>query len=1524
MGFGSWITRAIDTITPWDRGGEVERRKKREEEQQQRQNVNQTRQQFNAPITRQPNNPITDIIQQREKKPINIGLEPQNQVQVPQKSEYDNVLPKPKQSFWNKVRDQFDANTEADKYRRLERDSANIRNDLLSRGVEPNKATETSVKIAKSTAQPYHGGIDTLRDYNVGLMAGGAKMAVDTVKGIGRGAKFAATNPIESGREELAKLTNNKEAERAAKYRQLKNAFGGETLKDGELGYGDLFEAGSNVLSVLPVLKGVGMAETATRQALTQGGKQGAVTATKGVLSGVDEALFNLRDFRNIFRKPNIAKEIQGAEKNLAEGGVLSTLPREIDDLLSEAAIRDLVKTDIPVTQEGHAIGEAIDVRNLSEPKPLIREVGGDATNATTNIVDKANDIRRAQREAEAAITTPNTATARASSGLIDNPKYLGEAGGVTKIEIDTERAMLDEALANKEINKTQYKEANKALDETVASDAPAPTDGRKIEVQQPRDIPVVDETIVPQGLPEKPGTVRATAVTDKQAIKTQMAAEQPIVAPPATIPKETQHILDNPKQYNKRQVEAARNQRKLAKAYAKDQEETSEQYTRAVNAIEDRTPSFEGKNEGFAPTGEFKKGKRGNIYEVSKGEAEKSRASVVAGTESAEEIYSNAVKRRATQGAYSPRDVGAVKELVESGQVTPDNPLYRKLLDVGKESGTDWGKTGSLMTKTKRGSDSGAKLTSAFARKIWNMAEDTTKVDTVDFKAVENANNVFAEARDKANELFNTYKKSGSDADFDAFIKAQDAVDKADIAAKRTEYQTAKGLLKDNVQVEKMRQLERLASEGDLGKMDYVDSAMLSSAGTMLRNLVNSVPSMIEEGIFGKGAAKITNKFRPDTEIGGGLSKSTLSSLKRGLSDFGDKAKAMKQDSGSIFRHPIENLKTFSTLGNETGDVVIDATARESLKDAYKNTLKSEGFTGDIEKMAEAMSRNDPQRLLHEYQRIARIDAGLGGGNITKRTKLELNIAESISNVLGTGNPTAKTDAFAKALTRVTIGFPGAVARATGTGLKRLPGGSLYDFAAAARATDNTQKALLTKQAIKQTGTGLTVLPGLFYTLGATGHLSGSYPTDPDERARWEREGISENSIKIGDDWYQFPAFLGAWSAPATFWGAIGRGENVKDASITTAKGVSDVLPTDQLSKLSDVIKGRSSGEKFVPNFTANVTRALTPAGALLNQVAKVFDSTENDTNSGSMLDDFVDKVFGGIPGGDKIVDIPDKLTDQGEVIKNPDPLAVMVGASSTEQSKGIEQSKNIQSNIDNQLSQIDQYGLLNDSNLDGVLTDSGLQAYNKTKGGKKLDESDIKALREGLVKGVSPTKDTAYLEREQYDTNLNVLKLKRDLISSDKTVAPSTIEELDTQIRRAEMYKDGKINYKDVDEYKNVTLSEWRKMGDPDSDEYNPEMYQKLWEIDQVMAKNDASYAKGDTSKQKYSAKKSGSGSGRGRGGSRLTKLSADFGRLTGSSPFAPKIREYQTMEQATNKIPVIRRVQPNIVHTIRSGRV
>jgi len=139
----------------------------------------------------------------------------------------------------------------------------------------------------------------------------------------------------------------------------------------------------------------------------------------------------------------------------------------------------------------------------------------------------------------------------------------------------------------------------------------------------------------------------------------------------------------------------------------------------------------------------------------------------------------------------------------------------------------------------------------------------------------------------------------------------------------------------------------------------------------------------------------------------------------------------------------------------------------------------------------------------------------------------------------------------------------------------------------------------------------------------------------------------------------------------------------------------------------------------------------------------------------------------------------------------------------------------------------------------------------------------------------------------------------------------------EYEERINRLKTAKDKNLSVEDVDEYEHTTLSEWRAMADD-----NPELYQKLWAIDEAMAKAGASFAKGDNKKQKYSAKKSGSG--RGRGGSKINKLSADFGRLTGVGSNAPKVREYQTMAESTKILPRIKRIQPNIVHTIRSGRV
>ncbi len=130
----------------------------------------------------------------------------------------------------------------------------------------------------------------------------------------------------------------------------------------------------------------------------------------------------------------------------------------------------------------------------------------------------------------------------------------------------------------------------------------------RQIKVKEVQGIPVRDETVVPTDLPETPGQVRATTSTEPMKAKSAQIAVQT----PPPLPKEVQNILDNPKQFNKRQVAAARNQRNLARQMAKTQEDTQDAISRIEATKSPETPQ----SEGFASTGEFGRGKRGNAYE--------------------------------------------------------------------------------------------------------------------------------------------------------------------------------------------------------------------------------------------------------------------------------------------------------------------------------------------------------------------------------------------------------------------------------------------------------------------------------------------------------------------------------------------------------------------------------------------------------------------------------------------------------------------------------------------------------------------------------------------------------------------------------------------------------------------------------------------------------------------------------------------------------------------------------------------
>ena len=320
-----------------------------------------------------------------------------------------------------------------------------------------------------------------------------------------------------------------------------------------------------------------------------------------------------------------------------------------------------------------------------------------------------------------------------------------------------------------------------------------------------------------------------------------------------------------------------------------------------------------------------------------------------------------------------------------------------------------------------------------------------------------------------------------------------------------------------------------------------------------------------------------------------------------------------------------------------------------------------------------------------------------------------------------------------------------------------------------------------------------------------------------------------------------------------------------------------------------------------------------------MLNQLAKSLDPTQNDTNTGEVMTDAISKIMSGIPIASNL--LPDKTDSEGNVLKNADPFALALGAASTEQEAGVQQTEALNAQTNSYVQEMTDLGVFTDPNLKAVISDTDdKKIYQDILAGKQVNPGDLEKLQKAMVKGVEADSDvTAYLEREQYDTNLAVLSMKRQLMLADPTVKPSSVKNIEENIKRGEIYRDNEVPYELIELYRNgegsISLSEWRDMGDPESEGYDPELYQKLWALDEMMTEAGVSYGKGSGKKQKYYAKKSGSG-GRGRGGSKA--FSSEFGKL-GEIKGAPSVQAYDTIERQSGSVPVIQRQRPNIVHKI-----
>lgn len=1696
----SWFTRALDRITPWDRGGEVERRKKREEEQRQANNnwqrsnnsgsnlrvgVAQPNQNIvvDKPKPQRPENLFQDlnqslIIGNKPKSTLDIIKENNQAAQKPQPGDvvkptlkvsnaqpkqqilvngkpvedtpenkinrgldagksweqiarennfrlegvreysqatrpnYGITIKKPNQSLGNRFRDIFDANTEADKYRRQEGNKKAVAagepekvKDLTLR--DPGNIVSRTPIVGHVTKMVNTAGIQMPQ---VGLTVqqkfatdeyGEAQRAYTEARKTGDPVRIgAAERRVNAAAKRLSDIQKDLDFVESKFKKNSGGWFNAGTLYDEEAAKrGSVEDAIKDIalptavtaLDLYTLGKGSTVSEALKQSGKgalrTQAGNIAKMTAgnyLSGDLSARAEGATGWDPIKSgsinavLGSAPDIGLPLIGRSfKNRVLPKIMSgrgvnpaDVVEELDDAAisasAEAANQALkprpirVGLDIPV-KAPEDIGTPIPVVKRPSGRPLIKELEGDFNFPTfeqlqeiriadtKKAADAVNSAARpdpriegvTQRES-GTFKLDDTAIKTSQDDLIDQYagflRDVGEGNG-TQLIPDGEGGYYRTSnnyrpgMGSGRVTKEQWREEaerqlragqadpaiqqafNDAADPEVQSmlskgdtteEAPI---GRPIEVKQAQGIPVRDETVVPTDLPETPGQVRVTETTAPMAAKSEAVANAPVVAQPPALPREVQEVLDNPKQFSKRQVAAARNQRKLARAMAKTQEDTVAAMER-INASNPRNVA--GQPEGYAPTGRFARGEKGNAYEVASRATEAAAGEAEMATRSVDDL----VQELAGKESFSPGDRRRIQAALENvAKANPDDRETRLILKkLQSKSRTELAQGLAMWPRVVRRSASADTLTGRWESKIARALDNPSKMTDVDFAEVQRANDAFTLARDTAERLDEQFKRTGSEADFKAWEDAYKAARKADEDAKFTEISVAKRVLKGEKGAHVNKVLDTLKKESDVNSMDLVTANMLSGTATGFRNTFGTELAGVENRLFANTRAKITNALF-DENVGGFSRKGAREGRKIGMVKLGRDAARRAEIGG---KNPLEWAKNWATTINSGGESSLQSQVYSRLGKYYERVMKDQGFSGkELDMRMRHAMLTDPENMGETY-----LDSAMKSSGLTGLFEKGQTIEKAVTDYVGRHTDSKLGQGASKLIMRLAVGFPTATGNFMYQSAKRLTAGlpSYIEMGAKLAKGDKLGAAQAFERGLKETGSGLAVL-GFGAALGQAGLISGAYPSDPDERARWEREGISENSIKIGGAWFPIPQGAGMLGLPLMTGAAIGRDGTDGLAEMYNPKNLAKLLPTDQIQGFLNMASGDGAPQDF-KNFVASGMRAVTPAGALFNQIAKSFDDTKNDTTTKDLWSNIIDQYASGIPGLNNAMDIPDKTDDAGNPIQNPNPLQLAFGATSASQQQGIERSGEIQSQIDDAIKGIDQYGLLTDKNMEGVLDGKGLEAFTKLKAGKQLDESDVKALKEGLVKGVSSEgTDTAYLERGEYDTNLAVLKLKRDLMKEDKTTKPSSLKDLDTAIKRGEVYKEHQIPYDMISDYKSVGVEDWRKMGDPESDEYDPDMYQMLWDIDQLMTKAGVSYRKGKMDKQKYYEKeKKGSGS-RGGSRSRASELSSDFGTLKAGS-FAPSVRAYETIDQRSGSVPIIRTVRPNIVHKIGSS--
>lgn len=1419
MGFGNFLKGIAAQVNPFDNGKTygTYNRKKREEEQSDAPKSQLTvSRQPSIPTTREVNNVFNK--NNRNNQDYSFSLTPQNQVNVPRKSEYDYSLdvPKPKQSFGNKIRDVFDTNTEADQYRRAKGN--------FEKGENKDLVLENQGNIATK-----------IRDF-----------AVDSAKSVGRGARNTfIMNPTESIRATTAQLTGNKEALEASDYRRNKATYGKEVAdriaSGGRADFGDLVGAVGDTLSVVPVASAGGATAKGISLGVRQGGRRGLVTASKGLAMGIDDALFGVRDILNLGRGARnkvLPKKALPHTASINEQAITDS----VEQLIKETQPKHIPitqVTDIPITHPSSE-GVPINVRNLNEPGRLIQETTGDATMATPNslIQKTAEDIRAEQafdfnkvnqpirpeidrfegitpRSPEAPYQLDTKAASNAQDKLIDDYaaqlKQWGEGNGTqlvpdgeggyfrtsnnvrfgdTKGKRMTKAMWREEAerqLRRGEADPAFQREFTDAVDPEVQAmlvkgERPDVPQGKPIRVKEVTDIPVVDKTEVPTGLPEQPGIVRATTQTDNQAVKTQMAAEQPPVVPRNSkgerLTPEGSRTTDTTYQVNETgqakpapvddDISPARRDLIYQLSQANRQ---SVKDARALSAARgERAAKAAGMAEGLegeAATIARRRGFKGELGHRGK--------YVGIGGEDGQRIFN---------------------ELRLEAQRHPE--LSKRIYDLDNVE--------VALSRATRGTDLNNNYVGAPTKgqiELLRKYFGDEVADTVG-DAVNMSKGLWDKTKEGIGEVVATPRAIMASMDLSSTIR------QGGVLSSRFPKEAAQAA-KEQVKY--------------FGSTDAFNKGMKEIADRP------SYAKMVKSGLdvtgtqFGESEEQfISNLAERIPGLGRGVKAS-----ERAYTGFLTKMRA----------------DVFDNITDSYAKRGIELSQRE-LDDLSKfiNTASGRGSLGSLEDHAKTLSTTLFSPRLWK-SRLDMLNPAYYAKLSGPARKYALQSAGTFASVAGTvlglaslAGADVETDMRSSDFGKIKVG----------NHRFDILGGFQQNLVFAHRQLTGEKKSSTTGEVTK-------------YARGIPDLIRGR----SDEEAGVETGPYVPNRVSVATD------LLGNKANPVL--GAATRILQGKD------RGGNPVNPLEELVTLAVPLNVSGTFETVQDIGDIKSPKDWLKASAInAPNVFGVSTQTYGETPSkDAKYDEYASAK-----------DRARELRDNGALTKSADITKAFDDKDYESVIKGYEYQKALaESSPKTTAKEL--------ANLDG-----------------KIKEATY------LKNGVPKTDDgiLAKLEDGEYDKVIQGLNWKTERAEADGEMSEKSRDTIKLDIKRAELYKREQLNYADVQQYKDTNLTEWRAMADDD-----PELYQKLWAIDELMANNKVSYAKGNTEKQKYSLKKSGSG---GRGGSRGSQWSSEYGKLTGSGSNAPKVKGYQSMEEVTRTAPRIRRTNPNIVHTIRSGRV